>query len=77
MNTAVEIFSRHKYFEAHHSRALFIKSMILRQLGEFQEAQGAFDESLKMMRQVIATGSKPAEMLTEEDFDELIPIWNK
>lgn len=77
IHKAIAVFSCHKYFEADHSRALFIRSHILHCVGDGQKAQEAFEKSILLRRQVVPVEAESSVLLGEEDFDEPIAIWHK
>ena len=68
------VYNQHQYFNAEHSRALFVRAKILRSLGEGTRAENDLAESLRLRKKFLNGKAVKEEGLCIEDFDKLIQI---
>ena len=72
---AVQVFARSKYHKPAYARALFLKSRILLKLGETRGGKHALAQSAATRQQLTPNDTRSADMLSQKDFDRLLPLW--
>jgi hypothetical protein len=59
------------------ARTTFLKSKILKMLGEVKEAERCRQDAILRRKQIAGAPSRPDDDLTEEDFDTLVMFWSR
>lgn len=74
---ALQTLQRSRFHNGEVARAKFLQSKILREMNQIEAATCALQESIEIRRQLVRNDMRPAEVLNELDYDELVVIWRR
>ena len=75
LDQAIKIFSRDRYNQPQHARAMFQQSRLLLCQGDEAGARRLLETSAGLRRQYVDFDLRPVEGLEESDFEDNIVFW--
>lgn len=74
---SLQTLQRSRFHNGEIARAKYLQSRILGELNQIEAAGCALQESIEIRSQLVRNDVRPAEVLNEVDYDELVVIWRR